>query len=413
MKSNTLFTILSISLITLLSCGEDRTHEYLEQTKENQWIYTTMQNVYLWKNDIKELKHSQYFTPSSKFFSSLLNKNDKASFFTEGTTSNYGMEFSLMRDPIAEKPSQVYALVLYVEPNSPADIAGIKRGMWISAINNKKLTTSSEKALQQGDVAKLAMEYIEFDNEANKYFWVSNDTIEISPAAPYETSGICIDNIYTERDKNIGYILCNNFNDEDFIEKANTIIERFLTQNVTNIIIDLRYNTGGNIGNVTSFASMLVPSNLTGTPFCTLKDNNENILATYNYTEQQFNIGDRKIYFIIGKKTKGTAELLVSSVNASRGMYDVYIIGEASAGVNIITEEIVSPYGFTINPATAFAYSANGDKLSEEGMKTDFPFDELEQKNNIYPLGDKQEYLLYNTFYIIEYGTSATSHITN
>ena len=94
-------------------------------------------------------------------------------------------------------------------------------------------------------------------------------------------------------------------------------------------------------------------------------------------------------------------------------IYDVYIIGEASAGVNIITEEIVSPYGFTINPATAFAYSANGDKLSEEGVKTDFLFDELEQKNNIYPLGDKQEYLLYNTFYIIEYGISATSHITN
>lgn len=414
MKANFLFTLLFISFITLISCGEDRTHEYLEQTKENQWIYTTMQNVYLWKEEIKAPAHSQYFTPYSKFFSSLLNKNDKASFLTDGTsTYNYGMRFALMRDPIAEKPSQVYALVLFVEPNSAADIAGIERGMWISAVNKKKLTTSSEKTLQQGDAAKLAMEYIEFDNEADRYFWVPNDTIEISPAAPYDICSIPFNSIYTERGKNIGYILCNNFDEENFIDKANDVIENFIAQDVSNIIIDLRYNTGGNIVNVASFASMLVPKDLAGTPFCTLKDNNETVVATYNYTEQQFCAGDRKIYFIIGKETKGTAELLVSSVNASRDMYDVYIIGEASAGMNLMTEEIISPYGFTINPVISVAYSSDGEILATDGIKTDFLFDELEQKNNIYPLGEKQEYLLYNTLYIIEYGTSATSHMTN
>ena len=94
-------------------------------------------------------------------------------------------------------------------------------------------------------------------------------------------------------------------------------------------------------------------------------------------------------------------------------MYDVYIIGESSAGVNLMTEEIISPYGFTINPVTSVAYSANGEILPNDGIKADFTFDELEQVNNIHPLGDKQEYLLYNTLYIIEYGTSATSHMTN
>lgn len=414
MKANSLFTLLFISFITLISCGEDRTHEYLEQTKENQWIYTTMQNVYLWKEEIKAPAHSQYFTPYSKFFSSLLNKNDKASFFADGTsTYNYGMRFALMRDPIAEKPSQVYALVLFVEPNSAADIAGIKRGMWISAVNKKKLTTSSEKTLQQGDAAKLATEYIEFDNEAGTYFWVPNDTIDIMQAAPYEICSMPVDRIYTERDKNIGYVLCNNFDEENFIDKANAIIENFIAQDVSNIIIDLRYSTGGNIANAVSFASMLVPQNLADTPFCTLKDNNETTVATYNYTKQKFCVGDRKIYFIIGKETTGTAELLVSSVNASRDMYDVYIIGESSAGVNLMTEEIISPYGFTINPVTSVAYSANGEILPNDGIKADFTFDELEQVNNIHPLGDKQEYLLYNTLYIIEYGTSATSHMTN
>lgn len=410
MKNRNLLIYIFISVLALTSCGEDRTNEYLEQTKENQWIYTTMQEVYLWKEDIKDPEYSQFFTPNSKFFSTLLNKNDKASFFTDiNPTYDYGMNFVLMRDPIAEKPSRVYALVLSVEHGSPAEKAGITRGKWISAINKKQLSTSSEKTLKQGNEAKLATAYIEFDNEAGSYFWVASDTIEISPSAPYDACGICIDSIYAIRDNNVGYILCNSFDGEDFIDKTNAVIEKFIAQNVTNVIIDLRYNGGGNIDNATAFASMLVPAELAGTPFCTLKDNNGNTENAYNYKEQQYSIGDKKIYFIIGEKTKGTAELVVSSVNASRDMYDAYTIGATTAGVNIMTEEFKSPYGFAINPATSVAYSSNGEILPAEGIKPDYMFDELEQKKNgIYLLGDKQEFLLYNTFYIIEYGTPAT-----
>lgn len=406
MKKNILIFYI-ISLVTLLSCGEDRTQEYYDLTKENQWIYSTMQEVYLWKEDIKTPERSEFFSASSKFFSSLLSKSDKASFFTDTVASHdYGMSVALMRDPIAEKPSQVYALVLSVEPNSPAGIAGIERGTWISAVNDKKLSTSSESTFKKGDAIKVATEYIDFDDEENRYFWVHSDTIEISQSTSYKVPAIHIDSVYTVRDKKIGYILCNNFNGDDFVAKANDVAEKFITQEVSDIIVDLRYNSGGNIENVVAFASLFAPSDIIGTPFAILKNNNEESDTTYNYNGQQFSLGDKKVYFIVGKSTKGTAELLVNSLNASRGMYEVFVIGENSAGVSIMVEEIKSPYGFAINPATAIICSSNDEILPADGVKPDYIFDELEHKNTIYPLGEEQEYLLYNTIYIITMGSS-------
>lgn len=407
MRNRNIFILCITALFVLISCGEDRTKEYEELTKENQWIYNTMKDVYLWKDEIKTPERSQFFNAPSKFFTSLLNKNDKASFLTDSLSmDNYGMSVALMRDPIAENPSQVYGLVLFVEPNSPADKAGIERGTWISAVNNNKLTISSDNVLLQGDGAKLTTEYIDFDNEADKHFWVQSDTIEIGASTPYTACNICIDSIYTVRNKNIGYILCNNFDGEDFTVKANNILEKFLVKNVSDVIIDLRYNSGGKIANAAKFASMIVPANLAGTPFCTLKDKEEEIDTIYNFTEEPFNIGDRNIYFIIGEETRGAAELLVSSVKASREMFEVFTIGATSAGVNLMVEDIISPYGFSISPAIAFAYSSNGEILPEKGISPDYSFNELEQKNNIHPLGKEQEYLLYIAFYIIINGTA-------
>lgn len=410
MRKRNIFILCAISILTFFSCGEDRTHEYYELTKENQWIYNTMKDVYLWKEDIKTPERSYFFSTYSKFFSSLLNKNDKASFFTDDlSTDNYGMSVTLMRDPIAETPSKVYALVLYVEQGSVAHKAGIRRGTWISAVNNKELTISSESTLLQGDATKFKTEYIEFDNEENKHFWVQSDTIEIDASESHTVNNICLDSIYNVRSNKIGYLICNTFNGDDFTDKAHSAIEKFITNGVTNVIIDLRYNTGGNIANAARLASMLVPSEYAKTPFCILKDREEEIDTVYNFSEQPYNIGDKKVYFIIGEETAGTAELLVNSVNASRDMYDVLIIGATSAGINIMTESISSPYGFSISPAIAVAYCSNGDIQPVEGITPDYPVDELENKTNIYPLGEEQEYLLYNTFYIIANGTALTN----
>lgn len=411
MKHGNIIFVYLMACVVMLSCGEDRTQEFFDQTKENQWTYKTMKTHYLWKDQIKPQERSKFFVPESNFFTSLLYKSDKASFFTSAVKDgDYGISSVLMRDPILVSPSKVYALVIFVEPGSPADVAGIKRGMWISAISGNKLSMSSTKDLQSGGEIALATEYIEYDDENNP-FWVESDTLTVGEALPYDLQDVCIDTVYTEREKTIGYILCNGFYNDGFEETVDRISEKFIAGNVTDVIIDLRYNTGGSISHASYLASTLVSMNKGGTPFCTLKKNDNEVDTVYNYKETQYTLCDKRIFFITGAATKGVAELLISSVNSARGAYEVMTVGETTAASNVMTERIESPYGFSINPATAYAYSSDGNIVSADGITPDYELGELAQKEQIvYPLGNRQEYLLYNTVYIIANGNLPMSN---
>ena len=147
-KATYLSLVLAFVISMFSSCGEDRTHEYYDLTAENQWIYSQMQEVYLWRDMIKEPSRTTFFSKPSKFFSALLYSGDKTSFFTDTVSlGSYGMTFAVMRDPIGERPGKVYALALMVDPGSPADAAGIERGTWISSVDGAAFTTSKYSAL--------------------------------------------------------------------------------------------------------------------------------------------------------------------------------------------------------------------------------------------------------------------------
>ena len=399
MKKATYLSLVLAFVISMFSgCGEDRTHEYYDLTEENQWIYSQMQEVYLWCDVMKEPSRSTFFSKPSKFFSSLLYTADKTSFFTDTVSAgSYGMTLAVMRDPIGERPSKVYALALMVEPGSPADVAGVERGTWISSVNGATFTTSKYTALQSGVGGKFATEYIDYDDEAQKYYWVPGDTLHVGASVDYTARALLLDSIYTVREKRIGYLVLNNFGGDDFVRQTQDVLLSFAENNVDVVIIDLRYSTGGTVANAASLASTFVAPGLYGTPFAALLDAEYEPDTTYCYTQQQTTLHDKKLYIITGAQTAGAAELFTVAVNESRPMYDVITFGAKSKGESIVTGCIPSPYGFSINPAMHYAALADGALLP--AVTPDFSIDELKQPVHIYPLGSEQEYLLYNLLY--------------
>ena len=399
MKKATYLSLVIALIVTMfLSCGEDRTHEYYDLTAENQWIYSQMQEVYLWRDAIKEPSRSTFFSTPSKFFSTLLYSGDKTSFFTDTVSAgSYGMTLAVMRDPIGERPSKVYALALMVEPGSPADVAGIERGTWISSVDGATFTITKYNVLQSGVGGDFATEYIEYDDEEQKYYWVSGDTLHVGPSVDYAARAVYLDTIYTVRSKNVGYLVLNNFSGDDFVQHTQDALLRFVANNVDDVIVDLRYCTGGSVANAASLASMFVEPALYGTPFGSLVDADAVPDTTYCYTRQQTTVCDKKLYVVTGARTAGVAELFATAVDKSRSMYDVITFGARSAGVNIVAECIQSPFGFAINPAMHYVTLADGALLA--ALNPNFALDELQQVARIYPLGSEQEYMLYNLLY--------------
>ena len=397
-KATYLSLAIAFVVAMFTSCGEDRTHEFYDLTAENQWIYSQMQEVYLWRDAIKEPSRSTFFSTPSKFFSTLLYSGDKTSFFTDTVSAgSYGMTLAVMRDPIGERPSKVYALALMVDPGSPADVAGIERGTWISSVDGATFTITKYNVLQSGVGGDFATEYIEYDDEEQKYYWVPGDTLHVGPSVDYAARAVYLDTIYTVRSKNVGYLVLNNFSGDDFVQHTQDALLRFVANNVDDVIVDLRYCTGGSVANAASLASMFVEPALYGTPFGSLVDADAVPDTTYCYTRQQTTVCDKKLYIVTGARTAGVAELFATAVDKSRSMYDVITFGARSAGVNIVAECIQSPFGFAINPAMHYVTLADGALLA--ALNPNFALDELQQVARIYPLGSEQEYMLYNLLY--------------
>ena len=403
--------ILKLSCVCLLlaamfsSCGDDRSGEYYDLTKENQWIYSAMQEHYLWADRMPSLERSQFFATTSKFFSSLLYKDDKVSFFEEAVAvGDYGLTFALMRDPLSIRPGKVYALVLDVAKGSPAWECGLKRGVWISAVNGMALSTSSNNTLTTGQGMEVVTEYIDYSDEDTCYMWEMGDTISVLPATDYQEHSIPLDTIYNLRDRKVGYVVFNNMDGDIFAELAQRIMLDFANAQTSDIIFDLRYCKGGTLTNALSLASTIVPTSAYNTPFCKLIGAGEASDTVYNYSEQTTNLSDKNFYIILGKDTHGVAELLTSSVTTTLGTSKVITIGTATAGGGMMTKPVASPFGFTINPAVSVMQNAEGKELPSAGIVPACAVNELTNPLRIHELGSEQERILFNVFHLIVNG---------
>ena len=393
-------------LMFLSSCGEDRTYEYLELTQENQWIYEKMQDVYLWSDSMKRPDRKSFFAKESAFFQSLLQRNDRFSHFADSAiNTSYGLSYAIMRDPLGVQKSKSYALVLFVEPGSPAANAGLKRGDWIAKIGKYALSASNYGYLDRGGAASVFTSRIVLDEESMEYVWQEGDTLQMGAATTLSPIDVYVDTVYSQRGRKIGYLVCNSFS-ADGKEAILSSIENFKQQNVGELIIDLRYNRGGSIAVAAEAASMIVPAENVGDTFCKLAYNslNSDRDTIYKYVQSNtLSLG--KVYIICGAETRGAAEAFIAALRTALGYNNVAVIGETTAGEYVATETIESPYNFSITPAVAFVENGDGASLYGAGVVPGYTMDELSDFYRIYNLGNTQEYMLYNTIYYIVNGS--------
>ena len=394
---------LLVAAVIFIACGEDRTYEYYKLTEENQWIFSQMQNNYLWGDTLKQPARNKFFASSSSFFESLLNKGDNASFFCDSAFStSYGVTFSLVRDPLAIKPSKSYAAVLFVEPGSSADKAGVKRGMWISRIGKSDVTSSNYGYLERGEATTVCTSEIVPDSTGTEYIWEAGDTIDIDAATTIEPSALLLDTIYNVPGHKVGYMLYNRLEETDNMQQA---ISNFACEAVTDLIVDLRYCNSGSLQAAAALASSIAPE-AQGNIFCSLRHNEANSSkdSSIMFAAPSTTLNLWRVYIITTDATRGTAEAFIAALKTALGSDRIVLVGTTSAGENLYTQPMESAFGFTINPAVAYIYAPDGTPLSPQGQIVDYEISELSLPV-IYSLGDIRESLLYSTLYIMLNGT--------
>ncbi len=334
-------------------------------TEVNNWILTNMRYAYFWTDKIQASPNLNQ-TPD-KFFDSILYKfdatarpdGDRYSWIQQsadelksslsGETKTDGAVFRLYLR--ASGSTDIIGKVQYVQRNSPAEKAGIKRGDVFSKINGAPLTTANYVGLLYGTVDTKTYGLLKIVNNA---FVESTDT-KTATAVVLQADPVYMDSVYTIGGKKIGYLMYNQFVSSPsgstsglYDQKLENIFAKFKQRGVNELVLDFRYNPGGSLNTCVNLSS-LIAKNAAGQAFATLRYNPAVTDAyikqyganfnTYNFTTKANNIG-ANLNRVFVLTTGGTASASEMVINGLRPSVTVTTIGTTTSGKNVGSQTV-------------------------------------------------------------------------
>ena len=214
--------------------------------------------------------------------------------------------------------------VRLTEPNSPAGILGIKRGWRITKINGSTNITTSNSQYIIDNIYKAVSADVTFTKP-------DGTSVDVNlQAAHYADKPVYLDTVYNSSNGNIGYLVYNSFlgNINQTTAEYARVFNRFASANITNLIVDLRYNGGGYVNLQEQLANYLINSQAQGSVMMkqiyNSNHSSENSTVLFNKTGSlQLN----KIYFIVSRSTASASELLINNL---KPYMDVRLIGNSN-----------------------------------------------------------------------------------
>jgi carboxyl-terminal processing protease len=337
-------------------------------TDENEWLRAWSHDLYLWYNEIVDADPEAFDTPA---YFDLMQTNELTpsgarkdqfhfTFDTEawlalsqsGVSAGYGAEFILVS---ARPPREI--VVAFVEPNSPADQAGITRGSrvllvdGVDAINDN--TQAGVDALNAGLFPSSTgnstqLRISDFDDSNVRDVNLVSETITQNPTP--------VSDVFQTSSGPVGYLL---FTTHIAPAEAALVaaIEDFETAGVTDLILDLRYNGGGFLDIANQLSYMIAgPSAASGRVFDETQFNDKyptiNPVTGQALTPTPFHtvtqgfppspaglplpsVNLNRVFILSSAETCSASEAII---NGLRGInVEVILIGETTCG---------KPYGF-------------------------------------------------------------------
>ena len=406
--------LITAALIT--SCGVDRSGEYYALIETQSWMYETMQQEYLYYQDMPNKDNVDFFKKPSDLLNSLASSKDKKggstfshidSIFPASksytTTPTYGFEGTIIR---ANDGSNAIR-VLYVQKDSPASEKGLKRGDLIIAANDKKIGNND-------------LFYITDPKEAytftlGKLNEVDFDTLgTVTMPSPQI---IVNKNLYECHVINIGakkamYICYNEFGGEDDIAQILSLFKNIAGQNINDIILDLRYNPGGYVETSQILSTNLAPQEAIGNVFLKMTHNDKmDRQDIYNFEEQHLanatTLPYGNLYIITSNFTASASEIVINCLKPY--MKERLIqVGTNTFGKNVaqqrFTDEVKAPMLEFWLTNSLLSNSEDFSDYFTNGLKPDFEIAE-NVKGELGELGTEKDSLMLPILYHMQNGS--------
>ncbi len=351
-----------MSSCLFLSCQDDLDDiEVPSDVAVKDFIWKGLNLYYYWQTSVPDLADDRFASqaelneylrgfedPSDLFYNHLLFNypvEDRFSFITSdysvleaslsGVTKNNGVDYRLFRDN--NNPSRILGYVRYILPNSDAATKNIQRGDIFYAVNGVALTENNYTELLAPEVYSLNLADYDGGN-----FTPNGESVSLTKTQLAENP-IYLHKVLDHGDKKIGYLMYNGFYNE-YDNELNQVFGQFLAEGVNELVLDLRYNSGGSVQTATYLASMIT-GNFSGQIFAK-QQWNEKIEAYYADNQEQLinrftsNVGSNSInhlnlprVFILTTGSSASASELV--INGLKPHINVITIGTKTTGKNV------------------------------------------------------------------------------
>lgn len=350
----------------VVSCEKDDSNRVPRDLKVYDFVWKGLNLYYYWQAEAPDLSDDRfenqtqlnafmknYNTPESFFehllvdrntdrFSVIFNDYDVLQGILQGNTATTGMDFGLRR--ISPGSDEVFGWVRYVLPNSDAASKGVQRGQLFREINGISLRVSNESlwraALAQNS---FTLGFADYD-DGN---FVLNGGSVLLQKSQVAENPVYVSNVFQVNDKTIGYLMYNGFY-SNFEGHLNQAFGEFAAAGVTDLVLDLRYNSGGSVATATRLASMIT-GQYTGQVFAK-QEWNSKLMEYFNDTNPEqivnrftttMNTGvalnslflDR-LYVLTTSSSASASELLINGLKAYMGT-NLVQIGTTTSGKNV------------------------------------------------------------------------------
>jgi carboxyl-terminal processing protease len=265
---------LFLSTFAFFSCQDDLDDiEVPASLQVNDFIWKGLNLYYYWQQDVPNLSDDRfsgqtelnaflkgYSSPENLFqslrfepgvtdrFSVIYSDYTVLEGVLSGVTKNNGVDFQLIRKSAGS--NDVIGWVRYIVPNSDASSKNIQRGDIFYAVDGVSLTIDNYQSLLSS--VNYTLNLADYDNGN---FTPNGESVSLTKTELTENP-ILISQVYDYSPKKIGYLMYNGFYNE-YDNQLNAVFANFQAQGVTDLVLDLRYNSGGSVQSATYLASMI------------------------------------------------------------------------------------------------------------------------------------------------------------
>ena len=349
MKRTTSFYLIT-GCLTLLSvfasCWQDRSGEYYALVGSKSWIYTTMQEYYLYYQDVPEESELDFFQKPAEFLSAAASEKDgkngvlyshidsvkTASTRTLSDSPTFGFEAVMLQTPQGE-----YALqVLYTQPQSPAEEAGLKRGDLIIGADSMKISSSDYTKYVTNPTAAHLFTLGSYNAESEQIDTIG--TVQMPAPRIIEIQNLLKTSLINTGNRKAAYILYNEFG-EDEIPQWQSLYSQLAAAQPDDIILDLRYNPGGYVSTAQVVGTLLAPQSALGQTMLYMTGNDKlNLTETYTFDTNLLPGGStlsyQNLYVITSGNTASASEIIINCLRPDM-TGNLYQVGEATFGKNV------------------------------------------------------------------------------